>query len=292
MCGIRTSSRTRSGVVLPTSGSTCVPDCVSPTISKPPSASSARLIPSRTSRWSSAITTRTATSVAQGPDAASALTRPRDCEGPRPGEPVRPSHRYRPSSEGLLLPKSGDTLRRRSQITDPGLRLKLEGEAHRVRIEFRVAKGENGDGEGGHPQAAFASRATRRHRGSARRSAARRVRESRRQWLRARRQRCQQWRGRLERARQPARLHRVHRRSEPATSDIGLRSGASKDTLRRQSVEVGRERRHPDKDNIATRTPPSTPSRTISSSTSGRTAFSTRTATRTSASGSCRTRSA
>ena len=37
MCGIRTSRRTRSGFVLPTSGSTCVPDCVSPTISKPPS---------------------------------------------------------------------------------------------------------------------------------------------------------------------------------------------------------------------------------------------------------------
>ena len=33
MCGMRTSRRTRSGFVCPTSGSTCVPDCVSPTIS-------------------------------------------------------------------------------------------------------------------------------------------------------------------------------------------------------------------------------------------------------------------
>ena len=71
MCGMRTSRSTRSGLVLPTSGSTCVPDWVSPTISNPPSASSARLIPSRTRRWSSAITTRTAVSVAQASDAAS-----------------------------------------------------------------------------------------------------------------------------------------------------------------------------------------------------------------------------
>ena len=34
MCGMRTSRSTRSGLVLPTSGSTCVPDWVSPTISK------------------------------------------------------------------------------------------------------------------------------------------------------------------------------------------------------------------------------------------------------------------
>ena len=153
MCGIRTSSRTRSGFVLPTSGSTCVPVCVSPTISKPPSASSARLIPSRTSRWSSAITTRTGTSVAQGPDAASGLTRLRHREGPRPGEPVRPGHRSRPSSEGLLLPKSGDTLRRR-QRTGP-IALEARGGAHGVRIEFKQRR-ENGDGEGGYLQAAGA----------------------------------------------------------------------------------------------------------------------------------------
>ena len=80
------------------------------------------------------------------------LTRPRHREGPQPGEPVRPGHRSRPSSEGLLLPKSGDTLRRRHR---PGpIALEARGGAHRVRIEFQEAKGENGDGEGGHSQAA------------------------------------------------------------------------------------------------------------------------------------------
>ena len=63
MCGMRTSRRTRSGFVRPTSGSTCVPDWVSPTISKS-CCSSARRMPSSTSRWSSAITTRMCRSVA------------------------------------------------------------------------------------------------------------------------------------------------------------------------------------------------------------------------------------
>ena len=60
----RRAARDRA-CVLETSGSTWVPFCVSPTISKPPSASSARRMPSSMRRWSSAITTRMGGSVAR-----------------------------------------------------------------------------------------------------------------------------------------------------------------------------------------------------------------------------------
>ena len=135
------------GSSCPTRGSTCVPDCVSPTISKPPSASSARLIPSRTSRWSSAITTRTTISVAQGPDAASAAhPTARLARAPRRGSQFAPGLRSRPSSEGLPLPKTGDTLRADQQNHDP-VALEARGESTRVRSSSKQRRETTGDGD-------------------------------------------------------------------------------------------------------------------------------------------------
>src|SRR5579884_1114279 len=71
--GMRRSSRTRSGENRRTSGRTWLPLDASPTTSKSSVSASARRIPSRIRRWSSAITTRTAFTYRPGRPVALAL---------------------------------------------------------------------------------------------------------------------------------------------------------------------------------------------------------------------------